>query len=128
VRLESRNLIPTVAICLLMKTKTQTKILLLFAAAGLSIASAKTYGISVPDHAVLAGAQVRAGEYRVTVDGTTATLVGEHKQQVAATGAIQPSDKKFAQTQLEISTGNDGTNHIIAIDLGGTNTRLTFNN
>jgi len=111
-----------------MRTKMQTKLLVLFAAAGLSIASAKSYEITVPDHTQVAGAQVGAGEYKVTVDGATATLKAHNRTSVEAKGTIQSSEKKFDRTAVEISTGSDGTNHIKAIDLGGTNTRLMFNN
>jgi hypothetical protein len=111
-----------------MRIKTQTKLFVLFAAAGLSIASAKSYSISVPDHSELAGTAVTAGDYRVTVDGATATLKASNHTRVEAKGTIQSTDRKFGQTAVEISTGADGTNHITAIDLGGTTTRLTFNN
>lgn len=111
-----------------MKIKTHTKLALLFAATGLSIASAKTYEISVSAHTEIAGTMVKAGDYRVKVDGTVATLRGPDNKPVEATGQIQAADRKFGQTALEVSTDSNGVNHITAIDLGGTSTRLTFSN
>ncbi len=110
-----------------MKTKTQAKLLVLFAGVGLSIASAATYHISVPGNTDVAGTQLKAGDYSVKVNGNTATLTndGSHAR-VEATGAVQSSDKKFGQTALEMTTGSNGANHISAIDLAGTTTRLTF--
>jgi hypothetical protein len=110
-----------------MKTRTQATLLVLFAGFGLSIASAKTYQISVPDHTEMAGTQLKAGDYTVRVNGTTATLVGETNQtRFEANGAVQSSEKKFPQTELELTAGADGFSHVAAIDLGGTTTRLTF--
>lgn len=112
-----------------MKTKTQTKLLLLFVGAGLSIASAaKSYNISVPDNAEVSGTQLKAGDYKVRIEGTVATLTGQDHKKVEATGSIQSSETKFIQTQLEVAKGSDGMNHLVAIDLGGTNTKLAFNN
>jgi len=111
-----------------MKTTTQAKVLVLFAGIGLSIASAKTYHITVSDHTQVAGTQLKAGDYRVKVDGTVATLTGENNKKVEATGTVQSSDQKFPGTALEVSQGTDGMNHITAIDLGGTSTKLTFSN
>ena len=117
-----------------MRTKTQTKLMLLFAGVGLSIAAAKSYEISVPDNTEVAGTHLAAGDYKVKVEGTVATLSGGTNlnggtaKSVEAKGAIETSGAKFPQTALEISTGSDGVNHITAIDLGGTKTKLTFNN
>jgi hypothetical protein len=111
-----------------MKTRTQAKLLVLFAGVGLSIASAaKTYHIAVPDNTEMAGTQLKAGDYSVKVNGTTATLINDaNNSRVEATGVVQSSDKKFSQTELEMTTGSNGINHVSAIDLGGTSTKLTF--
>ena len=109
-----------------MKTTTQAKVLVLFAGIGLSIASAKTYHITVSDHTQVAGTQLKAGDYTVKVDGAKAVLIGEDDKRVEATGTIQTADRKFPETTLEINKGSDGINHVTAIDLGGTTTRLTF--
>lgn len=112
-----------------MKTKVQAKLLVLFTGVGLSIASAKTYHVVVPDHAEMAGAKLRAGDYSVKIDGTKAILIGdEDNKKIEANGAVQTAEKKFAETTLEVVKGSDGINHITAIDLGGTTTRLTFSN
>jgi hypothetical protein len=108
--------------------KTKTKLLFLFTAAGISIASAKSYSIIVPDHSEVAGNQLKGGDYSVKVDGTTAVLRDENNKAVRVTGTVQPADRKFEQSAVEINKGADGVNHIIAIDLGGTKTKLTFNN
>jgi hypothetical protein len=110
-----------------MQTRTRTKLLVLFAgAAGMWIASAKSYRIIVPDHTEMAGTQLKAGDYTVKVDGAKAVLIGEDDKRVEATGTIQTADRKFPETTLEINKGSDGINHVTAIDLGGTTTRLTF--
>jgi len=110
-----------------MQTRTRTKLLVLFAgAAAMWIASAKSYRIIVPDHTEMAGTQLKAGDYTVKVDGAKAVLIGEDDKRVEATGTIQTADRKFPETTLEINKGSDGVNHVTAIDLGGTTTRLTF--
>lgn len=108
--------------------KTASKFVMLFAAAGLSIASAKSYEISIPNHAQVAGTEIKSGDYSVKVEGTTATLRGGDHKNVQFTGSVQTADKKFTDTAIEVSTDSNGVNHIKAIDLGGTNTKLAFNN
>ncbi len=111
-----------------MKSISRMNLVVLFAAAGLGIASAKTYDVAVPDHAEVAGTPLKAGDYGVKVNGTMATFNGPDQKKVEVTGQIQASNTKFDQTQLEVAKGSDGFDHIIAIDLGGTKTKLTFNN
>jgi hypothetical protein len=112
---------------IIMKTKTQARLLVLFAGVGLSIASAKTYHISVPEHTEMAGTQLKAGDYSLKVNGTTATLISDaNHSRVEANGVVQSSDTKFIQTELEVTTGSNGINHVSSIDLGGTTTKLTF--
>jgi hypothetical protein len=110
-----------------MKRKMPTKLFVLFAAAGLSIASAKTYSIRVPDHAVVEGSPVKAGTYRVKVEGDKATLINEENNKaVQVTAKTESADTKFTETKVRLLQGDDGLNHIQEIDLGGTNLKLEF--
>jgi hypothetical protein len=111
-----------------MKNIFRTNLVVLFAAASLSIASAKTYQIAVPDNTQVAGTPLKPGDYGVKVNGTVATFEGPNHNKVEATGVIQSADTKFDQTRLEVTKGADGFDHIIAIDLGGTKTKIAFNN
>lgn len=106
-----------------MKTKT----LLLFAVAGLSIASAKSFTVMVPDQATVNGTPLAAGEYKVSVNGASVTLLERNtKNVVQANATVQTADRKFDNTSI-LSKTVDGKNEIDEIDLGGTKTKLEFN-
>ena len=93
-------------------------------------AAALTLGVAAqaqaPKRIALVGGMLLDG-YEAPPIHNAAILI-EGNKIVEATGSIQSADKKFSQTQVEVRTGSDGVNHITAIDLGGTNTKLTFNN
>ncbi len=95
--------------------------------ASLSIASAKTYDIFV-DQPTKAGVnELKPGEYKVKVEGSQAVFTDAQngKSSVTVPVKIENSDKKFDNTALETSNQN-GAPNIQAIDLGGSNTRLTL--
>jgi hypothetical protein len=93
----------------------------------LSIASAKTYDIFVDQPTKAGVTELKPGEYKLKVEGSQAVFTDAQnaRSSVTVPVKVENSDKKFNNTALETSTQN-GSANIQAIDLGGSNTRLTL--
>lgn len=108
-----------------MKTK-------LFLAAGvvalstLSFASAKTYEITLSSPSKAGSLQLKAGQYKLKVDGTNATFIGvDNAKSATTTVKVVPTDKKFETTVVDADK-DGGTAVIKDIELGGSKTKLEF--
>ena len=105
-------------------TKT-TKLLTLFLSAALMVASAASYNVTLFQPSVVGGKELKAGEYKVTVDGDKA-IISMGKQKVEAAAKIKTADSKFSSTSVRY-TSEGGKMKIQEIRLGGTNQKLIFN-
>ena len=103
------------------------KIILSFATVALATMSAATsYRITLFQPATVAGQQLKAGDYKVTLKDNKAVLTAG-KQSVEAAVKTETADTKFRSTTVRF--GNDaGKYRVEEIRLGGTNTRLVFEN
>lgn len=102
------------------------KILLAFAVFGLAVASAKTYTVNLYSPATVGSTALEPGTYTVEVKDSKAIikngkLHGEVPVQEVAT------DTKFSSTTVRFNNV-DGKMQIQEIRLGGTKTKLVFNN
>jgi hypothetical protein len=98
------------------------KVLFTFAVVGLAVASAKSYTVNLYQTATIGKTELKAGEYRVDVNGDTATIRnGQFHGQVPV--KVETSDKKFPTTVVRLSD----TGKVQEIRLGGTTTKLVFN-
>jgi hypothetical protein len=97
------------------------KLTLSLATLALGVASAaSTYKVTIPSDTWAGDTQLKAGNYKVTVEGNQAVFtMGKQTVQVPAT--TETNTNKFSDTMLESS----GTK-LSAIDLGGTNTKIVF--
>jgi hypothetical protein len=92
----------------------------------ISIASAKSYDITLTVPAKVGSAQLSAGEYKVTVDGTNVVFTNrDTAKQVSATAKIDTVEKKYDVTAVD-TTKNGTEEQINAIELGGSKTKLEF--
>jgi hypothetical protein len=105
-------------------TKT-TKLLTLFLTAALMVASAASYNVTLFQTSVVGGKELKAGDYKVTVDGDKA-IISMGKQKVEAAAKIETADSKFSSTSVRY-TSEGGKMKIQEIRLGGTNQKLIFN-
>ena len=108
-----------------MKTRT----LLLTAALAiftLSVASAKTYDILLSSPTKAGNLQLKAGEYRLTVNGTKAIFTDVNTTKSFTTEVkVENSDTKFSDTKIDSST--EGSTSVIKdIELGGSKTKIDF--
>src|ERR1041384_5843744 len=105
----------------------RNKLLIVFAAAGLSIAAARSYDIRLASLATIGTAQVEPGDYTLKLNANTITLVDTSNGKTVETNAkVESVDKKFSHTAV-LSKKVNGTDHIDEIQLGGTKTKVEFN-
>jgi hypothetical protein len=99
---------------------------LLFVCAGaLALAgSANSYKVTFYMPSEVAGKQIRAGEYRIQVDGDKASIRTD-KGTVEAPVKVETSATKFATTSIRYKNV-DGKAKIDQIRVGGTTTTLVF--
>ena len=97
------------------------------AVASLSIVSAKSYDIVLSGPTKVANVQLKAGEYRLKLDGNNAifTEVESGKSFTAPAKIDAPSASKFQETAVDTDKKAD-MDHISAIELGGTTTKIEF--
>lgn len=89
-----------------------------------SLAFAKTYDIDLLGPARAGNVELKAGDYKLKVEGSQAVFTDEHGKSVSVPVKVETNTKKFPATQLETSNQN-GIDSIQAIDLGDSSTRLT---
>lgn len=98
--------------------------LLSIASFALLASAAPVYKVTLTEPAVLAGSIVKAGDYRIVVNGDKATLTaGKTSLEVAVT--VETGKQKFEYTSVECRT-EAGKNMLEDIHLGGTTTTLVF--
>jgi hypothetical protein len=92
----------------------------------ISIASAKSYDITLTSAAKVGSAHLVAGDYKVTVDGTNVVFTNrDTAKQVNATAKVDTVEKKYDVTAVD-TTKNGNEEQINAIELGGSKTKLEF--
>jgi hypothetical protein len=101
------------------------QILFSFAVATLSIASAETFHVTLVEPSVVEGAQLKPGNYNLTVKDASVVMVNG-KTKVEVPVKISNAEKKFNATRVLYNEEN-GKAAIEAIEVGGTRTRLQFN-
>jgi hypothetical protein len=105
------------------------KSLVLFAALALSIASAKSvksYEVILSSPAKVGTMELKAGTYNVAVmDNTKVRFTDANGNAVEANATVSTSDKKFDNTLVDTLNVN-GATQIQEIDLGGTKTKIHF--
>ncbi len=101
------------------------KIAVAFLTLALAVASAKSYTVNVVRPTFLAGAELKAGEYRLEVNGDKILLINGVKV-VQASVKVENTTEKNGSTTLRMEDQN-GKLTITEIRLGGTNTKLVVN-
>jgi uncharacterized protein YdbL (DUF1318 family) len=100
--------------------------LLLFAALGLSIASAKSYDVTLDSASKVGNVELKAGKYSLAVmDNTKVKFTNANGEAVEANAKVSTVEKKFQATQVDMKQIN-GTAQVNEIDLGGTKTKILF--
>ncbi len=82
--------------------------------------AASSTKINLSSNMTVGGTEIKAGEYKVVVDGNTATFKSE-KKTFTVPATTETGTEKFRLTMMEA----DGTN-LKAIHVGGTDTTIKF--
>jgi hypothetical protein len=94
---------------------------------GAAVLSAKSYSIHLDQTCMVGTQQIKAGDYKLNVEGTKVVFKNDMGKDVLdVTAKVQNSADKYAYTALEISRVS-GTNHITSIHLQDSKTTLVFN-
>lgn len=103
------------------------KLILAISSIALSVASAATtYRVTFFQPSVVAGTELKAGDYRVEVNDSKAVIT-QGKTKVEADVKVETADSKFGSTSVRYTSG-EGKYKVSEIRIGGTNTKLVFNN
>ncbi len=103
------------------------KLMLSFGTLALAIASAaSTYHFSIFEPSYVAGQELKPGDYKIQLNGDKA-MIKAGKQSVEAAVKVENGNEKFSETSVRYSTAN-GKMMVQEIRLGGTHTKLVFNN
>jgi hypothetical protein len=104
-----------------------SKLMLSFATLALAVASAaSSYRFSIFEPSFVAGHELQPGDYKVEVNGDKA-MIKVGKQVVEASVKVEDGTEKFPETSVRYAT-NNGKMMVQEIRLGGTHTKLVFNN
>jgi hypothetical protein len=98
------------------------RFLFVFAIVALAVASAKTYSVTLFQDSVLAGTELKAGDYRLDVTDSK-IVVKAGKQVVESAVKVEKGDSKYSSTTVRYAN-SDGKYRIQEIRLGGTNLKL----
>jgi hypothetical protein len=107
-------------------SKTSFLLVGVLSLSGLAVAGSKSYDISLPVAAKAGSLQLAAGDYKLKIDGTTATFT-EPQTRKTFTAPIKmvSATHKFNFTAVETAP-EAGTERITAIDLGGSSNQVEF--
>ncbi len=93
-----------------------------------SSALASTF--NVPYSATMGGAQIEAGNYRITWEegslGVTVTVAQGKNVVATAKGRLESRSTKYQRNMVVYSTNSDGSQSISELRVGGTNTAIVF--
>jgi hypothetical protein len=94
--------------------------------ASFAVASAKSYDIVLSGPTMAGATQLQPGEYKLKVENNQATFTDQNQKSFTAAVKVENAGQKFQETQVETSHQGD-MDHISAIDLAGSTTKLNFN-
>ncbi len=96
------------------------------AIASLSVASAKSYEITLNTPSAAGQTELRAGHYLVKVNGAYAEFLNiDNSHRVMVPVKVENTTSKFGVTAVDTTT-NDGVSQIQSIELRDTNSKLEF--
>ena len=90
-------------------------------------ANAADYDLHINNTAIISGKELKAGDYRMEIAGGKAMIRGQ-KDSVEASVKVEEGDQKYSGTTVRYSMSPGGKYRIDEIHLGGTRTKVVFNN
>jgi hypothetical protein len=101
------------------------KRLAIIALLGVSLASAKSYTITLSDTCQAGSAQLKPGQYTLKLDGSKVVLLDNRGKAVETTAKVETAGRKFDQTAVVISK-QDGANRLQSVALAGSKSKVVF--
>ncbi len=101
------------------------KIFALMLTIALAVASANTFTVTLFQPSMVAGKELKPGDYKVTVSNEKA-VIEKGKEKVEAAVKVENVDSKFSTTSVRY-TNAEGKMKVTEIRLGGTTTKVVFN-
>ncbi|HWF07697.1 MAG TPA: hypothetical protein VG297_04485 [Bryobacteraceae bacterium] len=92
----------------------------------IGIASAKSYDVVLSANSKAGNTQLKAGEYKLKVDGSMATFTDQDSKTFSVPVKVANAGKKFNATTIETTSNAGDMDSITAIDLAGSNTKIEF--
>jgi len=89
--------------------------------------AASEYTVHINNPATVSGTELKAGDYRIELAGDKA-MIHSKKDTVEASVKVEEGDQKFSATTVRYSMSPAGKYRIDEIHLGGTRTKVVFNN
>ena len=102
------------------------RLLLLLAAAGLTMAAAKTYSFDLYEPVMLGNTQLKPGHYdlQLTDQDQKATIRSGKMHEESAVD-MQTANKKYDRTSVVLA-GAEGQRHLQEVHIGGTKLKVVF--
>lgn len=100
------------------------KFVVLFMILALAVASAKTYTVTLFQPSLMAGAELKPGDYQLDLQEGK-VVIRSGKQRVEAAVKVETATANFSSTSVRYAV-DEGKARIREIRLGGTNLRLMF--
>ena len=101
------------------------KLAFAFLVLALTVACAKTYWVTFYQPSVVAGTELKAGDYQLKLEGGQVTLKNGKRMAQAAV-QVEQNGEKYSRTTVRYQNG-DGKYHVQEIRLGNTNLKIVFN-
>jgi hypothetical protein len=103
------------------------KTLFVFATLALAMASAATnYKLTLFQPSMISGTELKPGDYKIEMKDNKVVVKGG-KNVVETDGKLETTNEKFSTTSVRY-TNADGKMKVQEIRLGGTNSKIVFNN
>jgi hypothetical protein len=90
-----------------------------------AVANAKSFHVTLFQQSIIGTAELQPGDYKLDLDGSKVVISNKGKSAEAEV-KVETSDQKFNSTSVRYQNG-DGNYRIQEIRLGGTKTKLIFN-
>jgi hypothetical protein len=91
----------------------------------LSLAFAKTYDITFASPTKAGTLQLKAGDYKLKLDGTKVTFIDAKQKAFTTDGKVENATKSFDVTKVNTST-EGGATVVKDIELGGSKIKIDF--
>jgi hypothetical protein len=105
-----------------------SKLMLSFGTLALAVASAASnYHFSILQSSYIGGQELKPGDYKIEVNGDKATIKSGRQVVETASVKVENGTEKFGDTSVSYNNA-DGKLTVKEIRIGGTTTKLVFNN